>query len=205
MVSSGTTRHPKFLGFGAAQSQTTRAEYSHVRFSGEGCDGNAAPLPDWAHRQRTDGRQSPAEVLGWVHDRQFEPEQLHRVFYSTRFGRKLNALGYVCFRKFRVYGERGLSRERAAVWLYGENLTLEYADEPLSRYKVTYQPDRKHLLDVGEKQLYNTPHRSPQQPLWELGDGEWLRVVRVPAYALRKPRQVVSIQAALPVSASGGV
>ena len=71
---------------------------SHVRFSGEGCDGNAAPLPDWAHRKREDGRQSPAEVLGWVHGRQSEPEELHRVFYSTRFGRKLNALGYVRFR-----------------------------------------------------------------------------------------------------------
>ncbi len=27
----------------------------------------------WAHRQRTDERQSPTEVLGWVHGRQFEP------------------------------------------------------------------------------------------------------------------------------------
>jgi hypothetical protein len=152
----------------------------------------------WAHRQRTDGRQSPAEVLGWVHGRQFEPGELHRVFYSTRFGRKLNALGYVRFWHWRVYGERGLAGERAAVWLYGENLTLEYADEPLSRYKVWYQPDHKRLLDVGESQLYNTPHRSPQPPLWELGDGEWLKVIRLPEYAPRTTRQTAAVQVGMP-------
>jgi hypothetical protein len=100
----------------------------------------------WAHRRRTDGRQSPAEVLGWVHGRRFEPGELHRVFYSTRFGRKLSSLGYVRFRTLRVYGERGTAGERAAVWLYGEILTLEYAEEPPWRYKVRYQPDRTHLL-----------------------------------------------------------
>ncbi len=151
----------------------------------------------WAHRHRTDGRHSPAEVLGWVHGRQFEPEELHRVFYSTRFGRKLNALGYVRFRHWRVYGERGLAGERTAVWLYGENLTLEYADEPLARYKVRYQPDRKHLLGVTERQLYDTPHRSPQPPLWELGDGEWLKVLKVPEYAPRRRRLATVVQAEL--------
>ncbi len=170
---------------------------SHVRFLGEGCDGNAAPLPDWAHRDRQDGRSSPAEVLGWVHGVQFTPEELHRIFYSTRFGRKLDELGYVRFRHWRVYGERGLTGERVAVWLYGENLTLEYADEPLSRYKVTYQPDNNHLRSVGEPQIYDTPHRSPQPPLWELGDGDWLKVLRVPEYAPRKQRQAAGVQVSL--------
>ncbi|MDP9382077.1 MAG: hypothetical protein M3Q29_18425 [Chloroflexota bacterium] len=77
------------------------------------------------------------------------------------------------------------------MWLYGENLTLEYADEPLSRYKVTYQPDNSHLRTVGEPQLYDTPHRSPQPPLWELGDGDWLQVLRVREYSQRKPRTVL--------------
>lgn len=69
----------------------------------------------WAHRQREDGRQSPAEVSGWVHGMQYEPEELHRIFYSARFGRKLDRLGYAGFRHCRVYGERGLSDESAAV------------------------------------------------------------------------------------------
>jgi hypothetical protein len=43
----------------------------------------------WAHRERQDGRHSPAEVLGWVQGTQRDPAALHRIFYSTRFGRKL--------------------------------------------------------------------------------------------------------------------
>ena len=84
------------------------------------------------------------------------------------------------------YGERGLAGERAAVWLYGENLTIEYADEPLSRYKVTYQPDNNHPRAIAESQLYDNPHRSPQPPLWELGDGGWLKVLRLPEYRPRR-------------------
>ena len=51
--------------------------------------------------------------------RQVTPEELHRLFYRTRFGRKLDRMGYVRFRHWRVYGEHGLAREHAAVWLYG--------------------------------------------------------------------------------------
>ena len=49
-----------------------------------------------------------------------------------------------------MYGEQGLGREHAAVWLYGETLTIEFADEPLARYRVRYQPDKKHLRAVEE-------------------------------------------------------
>lgn len=98
-----------------------------------------------------------------------------------------------------LYGARGLAGEHAAVWLYGENLMLEYADEPLARYGVRYQSDGRRLLDASEKQLYDTQYRSPRPPLWELGDGEWLKVVRLPGYGLRKARQVVGVQAVLSV------
>ncbi len=104
----------------------------------------------------------------------------------------------VRFRHFRVYAEEGLSREHTAIWLYGENLAVEYADDTLATYKVTYQPDKKRLLNVGEPRLFDTPHRSPQPHLWELGEAEWLKVVRVPEYARRRKRQVSGIQVPLP-------
>ena len=138
-----------------------------------------------AHQEREDGRKSPAEVLGWVSGRQFEPQVLDRVFRHSRFGRKLDRLGYVKFRNFRVYGERGLAGERAAVWLHGEDLMLEYGDEQLAKYRVAYQPDERHLLDVTEPRLYDTPYRSPQPPLWELDDGDWSKVLGVPVCASR--------------------
>src|SRR5262249_23472230 len=46
--------------------------------------------PHWAHRQRDDQHHSPAEVLGWVTARLRSPEQLHRIFYATRFTRRLD-------------------------------------------------------------------------------------------------------------------
>ena len=141
----------------------------------------------WAHQERDDDRRTPRDVLGWRNGRPVTPEELHRLFYRTRFGRKLDKLGYVRFRHWQVYGERGLARERAAVWLSGKTLTLEFADEPLAQYTVRYQPDKAHLLAVEEPVVFETPYRSPQLPLWEWSDEEWLKVIRRPDYAPRTP------------------
>ena len=74
--------------------------------------------------------------------RPFTPEALHRAFYTTRFGRTIDKLGYVRFRDWRVYGERGLTGRPVAVWLYREHLTVSFADEPLAEYRVRYEPGR---------------------------------------------------------------
>jgi len=151
----------------------------------------------WAHRERADDRRSPVEVLGWVGGRPVTPEGLHRLFYRTRFGRTLDKLGYVRFRHWRVYGEHGLAGDRAAVWLYGETLTVEFADEPLAQYRVRYQPDKTHLRAVEEPKIFETAYRSPQLALWALNDIEWLKVIRRPDYAPRKPQQEQIEQPAL--------
>jgi hypothetical protein len=36
------------------------------------------------------------------------------------------------------------SDPKATVWLYGEALIVEYADELLAQYTVRYQPDKAH-------------------------------------------------------------
>jgi transposase len=148
----------------------------------------------WAHQQREDGRRSPAEVLSWVAGRVVAAEQLHRIFYRTRFGRTLDKLGYVRFRHWRIYGEQGLATEHAAVWLYGETLTIEFAGETLSQYRVRYQPGRRQLREVDEPRLFETPFHSPQLPLWELGDQDWLKVMRLRPYQQRGSRREPSLQ-----------
>jgi putative transposase len=142
----------------------------------------------WAHREREDGRHSPAEVLAWVCGRQVTAEELHRIFYSTRFGRRLTRSGYLRFRHWRLYGERGLAGETAVVWLHGEQLTIAFADEALAQYTVSYGPDRRQLAAVAEARLFETPYRSPQLPLWERRADEWLTVIRVAPYAPRRSR-----------------
>ena len=157
----------------------------------------------WAHQGRDEGTRSPAAILAWVHGRTFSPDELHRAFYATRFGRVVDAQGYVRFRHWRVYGEQGLRGERVAVWLYAERLTVAFADEPLAQYDVAYQPDKRHLKTVTEPRLFATPFRSPQFPLWAWDDDEWLKVLRVPKYAPRKALASRHIQAPLLASPTG--
>ena len=95
----------------------------------------------WAHRERQDNRHSPSQVLGWVIGNNYALDELHRIFYATRFERVLNQAGYARFRHWQVYGERGLARQRVAVWLYEQRLTVAFSDEPLAQYSVEYEPD----------------------------------------------------------------
>ena len=151
----------------------------------------------FAHQHRLEDRRSPAAVLHTVCGRLFAAEELHRTFYTTRFGRVLDWAGYIRFRRWRVYAERGLTGEPVAVWLYAEHLTLVYKDEPLAQYRVTYQSDKRHLKTVAEERRFETPHRSPPPPLWAWGDNEWLRVLRLPDYAPRRARLAAARQAPL--------
>jgi transposase len=142
----------------------------------------------WAHRARSDGRRSPAEVLGWVKGTAHTPEQLERAF-TRRFQRWLDQVGYVRFRHWRVYGERSLAKRPALVWLYGETLTVAFREQPLAQYAVQYGPDDRHLRAVTTPVLFETAYRSLQPPLWEPGPDDWLLVVRLPAAPTRARRR----------------
>ncbi len=131
----------------------------------------------YAHIKRDDNRHSPAEVLSWVRGRVVDDAMLHRVFHTTRFVCQLDRGGYLQFRHWRLYAEGGLARQQAALWLYAENLTIAYQDQPLAHYTVTYEADQHTFKTVGDPQLVETAFRSPQLPLWELTDDEWHKVV----------------------------
>ncbi len=143
----------------------------------------------WAHRKREDGRRSPAAVLDWVRGRVVSREELATAFAPAETSRRVDRGGYVRFRRWRLYGERGLAKHTAAVWLTGEQLLLAYSGEPLAQYAVTYAPDGRHFATVQEEQLFVTAFQSPQPPLWEPREGEWRRVLPLPAPSPRVPRR----------------
>lgn len=58
----------------------------------------------FAHEKREDGRHSPAEVLGWVTGKQFEPDYMYRAFSAICETRTLTQAGYARFRDFLLYG-----------------------------------------------------------------------------------------------------
>jgi hypothetical protein len=140
----------------------------------------------WAHRERQDDRHSPAEVLGWVHGRLRTAAELDRIF-RLRSERRINASGYVRYRCWRLYAERGLARKGAEVWLLGETLTIEHADEPLSQFSVEFEPDKRHLRQVKEPRLFDHPFPSPQPLLWPADAVEWHLIRRqAPLAAARR-------------------
>jgi hypothetical protein len=141
-------------------------------------------------------------VLGWLTGVRFLPEDLRRAFFSARFSRVLDPLGYARFRNWRLYGEEGLAVAEAAVWLQDKSFTLEYRGEPLSWYDVEYVRGTDRLEQVGWPRLYETSHwRSLPQPklfrLDALGKTGWLKALKLRAYAPRKPRRPQALQQAL--------
>jgi transposase len=144
--------------------------------------------PHAAHGDRPKGRRNPATVLGWVQGTWCDPADLDLLF-RLRATRVLNGGGFVRFRHWRLYGERGLAGERAAVWVDGEMLTLEYDTDTLARYRVAVEADGRGLKEVDEPRLYATAHASPQPFLPDLADLDWRPVQRLAPYRARRRRQ----------------
>lgn len=145
--------------------------------------------PHWAHRQREDGKRTPAEVLDQVLGHVWTPEHLHRVFFTRRFARWLDKLGYLRFRQWQLYGEEGLAKRQAMIWLYGQTLTLEYGNVPLTQFTVSFQSDKKRFRTVKLLQRFETQYRSPQLSLWSEEEVKWLLARRLPDRLMRPFRQ----------------
>jgi hypothetical protein len=150
----------------------------------------------FAHRERTDGRHSPAAVLGWVQGTWCEPADLGRLF-RLRATRRLNAHGAVRFRHWRLYGERGLAGEQVAVWLWDETLTIEHETAALAQYRVATEADGRRLRDVGEARFFATGHASPQPFLPPLEAVVWHPAQRLVPYRVRRKRRDAGQQARL--------
>lgn len=140
----------------------------------------------WAHEKREDGRHSPAEVIGWQKGTMYPVEVLDRILFATRYTRYLDQHGFLRFQNWKLYSERGLAKAPVTVWVYEGSLKVEYKAVTLSKYTVELQEDRKHLREVSNPRLAETPFRSPQLTLIDLGPHEWLLYWRVPLYAPRR-------------------
>jgi hypothetical protein len=83
---------------------------------------------------------------------------------------------------------RGLAGERAAFWVDGEAVTVEYASETLVRYQVAYAPDGRQFREVGEPRMFPTRYALPQPFLALLEDIAWDPARRLAPYRPRRKR-----------------
>jgi len=154
----------------------------------------------WAHEKREDGRRSPQDVLGFYTALQrHREEDLHRAFFSTRSTRVLDALGYVRFLDWRLYGEETLPRREVAVWLQPECLTLEYGGQPLSSYGVELSRETGKPKAVRSARLFETTYQrsSPQLRLFALEEAGWLTALKLEEYAPRRSSNPMALQEVL--------
>lgn len=145
----------------------------------------------YAHQFREDGLKSPREVLGWAVKVRPQEEELRRAFFSVRFKRILDALGYARIMRWRLYGEEGLARCEVVLWLGTDGLTVEYGGEALARYDAEYSESGR-LRQVSTPRLFETRYRLPQPRLFGLddvlGESGWVKAIRLEEYAPRKAR-----------------
>ena len=142
----------------------------------------------WAHEKREDGCHSPAQVLGWHKGTMYPESVLDRILFATRY---LDKHGFLRFQNWKFYGERGLAHQPVAVWVYEGTLKVEHQAVTLSKYTVALQEDHKHLLEVSNPRLAETPFRSPQLTLIDIGPHEWVLYWRTPLYAAAHRRHQV--------------
>jgi len=149
----------------------------------------------WAHQGRPDGRQTPAEVLGWVRGRAVDPERLQRLFGQVQFLRTVNPYGFISIHRFYIYAEQGLSRQRVSIWIAEGQLHIEYRETLLARYRCAYDLRRKRLREVSHPTVYRTVYASPQLELIELDDEQWRKIQQ--RCLFRRPPSKPSIGAQL--------
>jgi len=153
----------------------------------------------YAHRERQDGRHSPADVLRGVLGRTYPEEVLSRALYATQFTRHLDRHGYVKFKHWRFFGENGLVGEEVSVWVYEDTLKVEHRATTLSLYAVRLSPDRASITEVKNARRLETHFRSPQLDLWQLSETEWLLALRRPEpVARRNQGKIVALARQLP-------
>src|SRR5215204_7447646 len=112
------------------------------------------------------GRERLADAsslpTGFASGVRYREEELRRSFFSARFVRTLDALGYTRFRHWRVYGEEALAKREATLWLGTESLTLEYGGQTLSRYDVEFATGNEELRALMRPRLFETSYVLPQ-------------------------------------------
>jgi hypothetical protein len=126
-----------------------------------------------------------------------DEEEPARIFARARFWRRVDAQGYVRFRNWRLYGERGLIGRSAMVWLIEERLTVQFGEGPLADYAVSHRRDRRQLASVTSQVLYANRFRSPQPLLPDVGVDYAQAAIPQPRRRRRRRAQRRSLQALL--------
>lgn len=137
-------------------------------------------------------------MLGWVRGRLVDPAELRRLFQRSHIARTINQHGYSSIQRYCIYAERGLAKQRVAVWITEGRLQIEYRQRLLAQYACLYDDHQGALQAVGQPMLYQTEFASPQLELFTLDEAQWRKVFQRPAQLRRKRLRWTGEQLPLP-------
>ena len=74
----------------------------------------------------------------------------------------------------------------ATIWIADEEVTIQRAEEPLARYGVSYQRDRRQFRKVTLKRIFETRYTAPQLPLPGVDPSAWPLAIELPRLRRRR-------------------
>ncbi|WP_238314469.1 hypothetical protein, partial [Methylobacterium crusticola] len=120
------------------------------------------------------------DVLGWLKGRPVEAQRLRQLFGRAEFLRTVNRHGFVSVQRFYIYAEGGLSRKRVLIWIYAGELSIEYKESLVARYRCEYDAKQGQLQGMSHPTLSTTRFTPPQLELIELDDEQWVKCQQRP-------------------------
>lgn len=129
-------------------------------------------LPHFAHRKREDGKDSPLEVLGNRRGTEIDNTELHQAFSRQVWQQRTNEKGFIRVGRWKIYIEEGLPKTPVELIYWDGKLRAEYRQTKLAEYDCRWDEDGQRPETIGKPQHFETPYRSKQPELFEVG---WLR------------------------------
>jgi hypothetical protein len=130
----------------------------------------------------------PADVLGAAKGRLYAADELARRFSQALFPRTTNRYGCVTLHSYHFYVEAGLPQTQVLLWVAGEQLRAVFENVILAEYRCRYDWRDRHVKDIRDGQLYQTPFASPQGSLIPLTPREYMVIHRARRPRHRGPR-----------------
>jgi len=76
--------------------------------------------------------------------------------------------------------------QTATIWIADEEVTIQRAEEPLARYDVSYQRDRRQFRTVTPQRVFETCYTVPQLPLPGVDPRAWPLAIELPRLRRRR-------------------
>lgn len=140
----------------------------------------------WAFRK--DDVKTPSGKLGTTRGRALpEHFELSTLATAKRSPRTVDGAGFLSFKRYRLYVDTDLKRQRVEIREFFDTLVITYQRGTVVSYAVSHE--KRSVIEVENTPVFHEHpgiFHSPQMELFDLSSFEWRYVYRRPPYRKRK-------------------